>query len=180
MSIVKRPCICATMISAMTVVIMKDVGLSVARPAHPGSTVPVFLRSVRMDRSISRQTISAMISTMPSASIRDGVLAVTEGPSLMPPKASRSECQNNEIHGTQWGAPHWSRDFRRCRRRCASPISPRVRRRLDVPRSAAHQAGRERPAPAGPAPHFWGSAAWRRHGIETLHGVSYVIRYLRD
>ena len=33
-----------TMIPAMTVVIMNDVGLSVARPAHPGSTVPVFLR----------------------------------------------------------------------------------------------------------------------------------------
>jgi hypothetical protein len=25
--------------------------------------------------------------------------------------------QNNEMHGTQWGAPHWSRDFRRSQER---------------------------------------------------------------
>ncbi|MCK4305451.1 MAG: hypothetical protein KAY24_14535, partial [Candidatus Eisenbacteria sp.] len=45
----------ATMIPAIAVVIMKEVGRSVGRPAHPGRRVPVFSTWVRMDRSISRQ-----------------------------------------------------------------------------------------------------------------------------
>jgi hypothetical protein len=68
------PAMSATMMPVIAVVIMKVVGLVVSQRSHPGRVVFAFSTRARMDRSMSRQTIRAMISTMPRASIRDGVL----------------------------------------------------------------------------------------------------------
>jgi hypothetical protein len=62
------------MIPVISVVIMNAVGLTVVRLSHPGRVVFALSIYVLIDRSMSRQTISAMIMIMPRASIRDGVL----------------------------------------------------------------------------------------------------------
>jgi len=58
---------------ANTVLIMNDVGLAVGLLSHPGTVVPCSARYRRICRSINRQIMSAMISIIPNASIRDGV-----------------------------------------------------------------------------------------------------------
>lgn len=66
--------ILATVMPVIAVNIINAVGLAVGRQHHPGRRTPVFLTYVRMDLSMSRQIMSAMIRTIPSASILEGVL----------------------------------------------------------------------------------------------------------
>ena len=68
------PSMSATITPVIAVLIMNAVGLTVSRLSHPGSVVFVLATCTRMVLSMRRQTIRAMISIMPSASIRDGVL----------------------------------------------------------------------------------------------------------